>query len=188
MHILLAIFGRLFGNKKNILYILSKLSIYISAGISFAFLELYRAGNVFAILVDFILSHRFREAIYYFQQDYCSYLSVKSYSEFSSIQQLINKNLDNTFFYLTIRYGFVFLILFCIFFNLIYDYFKRQDNVIACEVLIAISFSIIVTNSITAYFLPFLVIASRELCFKQKSINSLKYRFLYNRKEEKNVT
>lgn len=161
--------------RKKIIPILGKCSVYVAAIFSFVFLELYRNHNSLAIVIDDILSHRFREPLHYFTNGYMEYLKFRSYDEFYSLQLAVNKNLDNTYFYLAIRYGFVFLLLFGLFYNLLFDFYKRQNNLLAYEVLLTVSFSIMITNSLTSYFLPFLIIASREMWLITKSkINVLK--------------
>ena len=64
---------------------------------------------------------------------------------------------------------------FGLFYNLLFDFYKIHNNLLAYDVLLTVSFSIMITNSLTSYFLPFLIIASREMWLITKSkINVLK--------------
>ena len=155
-------FIRKFKNN-GLIYKIGRLFIYMSAACSFVLLVLFMKGNQLAIDIDYVLSHRFREPAWYFVNGYRDYFKFRSYNEYYALQQAVNKGVDNTFFYIVIRYGIPVLLLFCLFYNSMFRFCKRQKNVLMCEVLSTVAVSIILTNSVTSYFLPFMVIASREV-------------------------
>lgn len=155
-------FIRKFKNN-GLIYKIGRLFIYMSSACSFVLLVLFMKGNQLAIDIDYVLSHRFREPAWYFVNGYRDYFKFRSYNEYYALQQAVNKGVDNTFFYIVIRYGIPALLFFCLFYNSLFRFCKRQKNILMCEVLSVVAISIILTNSVTSYFLPFMVIASREV-------------------------
>ena len=100
-------------------------------------------------------------------------INIITYEEFSN--RLITA-LDHSYYYILLRYGYVMMILVVIAIYFISNYYYRQDNIYGCLAVIVISVSLIVTNTLTGcYFLPFWVVALRELYYKIYRIDKQKY-------------
>ena len=140
---------------------------------SLALLKLYERGNRIADLINYILSNR----IWCIHKNLSMFsikaINIITYEEFSN--RLITA-LDHSYYYILLRYGYVMMILVVIAIYFISNYYYRQDNIYGCLAVIVISVSLIVTNTLTGcYFLPFWVVALRELYYKIYRIDKQKY-------------
>lgn len=158
--IIRTIFLRKVGNSRRPLEVAAYWSAFLMSLISVILLVLYDRGNSFAMAADQFLTQRIRLSHMTFSVTPVKLLSIMSFDEYSA---MIKATVDNGFYYLILRYGVLYLLLFCGVFACIGRYYSKENNMAGCAAIIAIAASIFISNSITnCYFTPFWVVGLYE--------------------------
>lgn len=145
----------------DIVYRYGGYSFTVFASISFLLIFLYIRGNAIASLIDHALTGRVSLALRTFSVYPIKIINIMSFDEYKSTLQ---STIDNGYYYIAYRYGYVYLLLLLIVGWLVVSYFKRVKNDLGAMAIITISVSCAIANGFAScYFFPFWVVAFYEL-------------------------
>ena len=136
-------------------------SFTVFAGVSVLLMFLYVRGNSVASVVDKALTGRVSLALRTFSVYPIKIINIMSFDEYRSTLQ---STIDNGYYYIVYRYGYVYLFLLLIVGRLVVSYFKSAKNDLGVVTIITISVSCAIANGFAScYFFPFWVLAFFEL-------------------------